>query len=267
MLMDYMQALGLKELSLQINTLGCTRCRPLYREALREYLLRQNPELFCEDCRRRVETNPLRVLDCKLPACHGASENAPRIFDLACPECREHFTRVTGILDAAGLEYSLNHRLVRGLDYYTRTTFEVVSGNIGAQSSVAGGGRYDGLVSSLGGPEIPGIGFACGLERLRLILPEQPAPAPDFYIAALEEKALDEAIFLAQKLRKNGFSGESSFSAGNIKSQLRKASSNNARYCLLLGSRELERGVVVVKNMLTGGQIEKKLGEMDKLPD
>jgi histidyl-tRNA synthetase len=252
-------------LTLQINTLGCKSCRPLYREALTEYLLTLERSAFCEDCQRRLGVNPLRVLDCKVPGCHSLSAAAPRIFDRVCPDCREHFDSVTRTLNEAGQEYSLNHRLVRGLDYYTRTAFEVVSGNIGAQSSVAGGGRYDGLVAALGGPDIPGIGFACGLERLCLLLPENTAPAPDFYIAALEEKALGEALLLAQKLRKNGFTGETSFNCGGIKSQLRKASTNNAAYCLLLGGNELDRGTVMVKNMRTGEQSEKKRSEMDKL--
>ncbi|MDR1243373.1 MAG: histidine--tRNA ligase [Deltaproteobacteria bacterium] len=266
MLMDYLCNLGLTELTLQINTLGCERCRSLYRETLTGYLLKLERSAFCEDCRRRLEVNPLRVLDCKVPGCHDLSAAAPKLFDLVCPDCREHFNSVTGMLHEAGQEYSLNHRLVRGLDYYTRTAFEVVSGNIGAQSSVAGGGRYDGLSAALGGPDIPGIGFACGLERLCLLLPENPAPTPDFYIAALEEKSLGEALLLAQKLRKNGFTGETSFNRNGIKSQLRKASANNAAYCLLLGGDELDRGTVMVKNMRTGEQSEKKRGELETLP-
>ncbi|MDR2825186.1 MAG: histidine--tRNA ligase [Deltaproteobacteria bacterium] len=265
MLMDYLCALGLKDLSLQVNTLGCKQCRPLYREALKNYLLQHDRSGFCEDCQRRIETNPLRVLDCKMPVCHDISANAPKIYDHICPECREHFSGVTQLLGEAGLEYSLNHCLVRGLDYYNRTTFEVVSGNIGAQSSVAGGGRYDGLIASLGGPETPGIGFACGLERLKLLLPEGPEAIPDFYIAVLEEQALNAAMLLAQKLRKKGLIGESSFNSGRIKNQLRKASANKARYCLLLGGNELARGTVIVKNMQSGEQIEKKLSEIDNL--
>ncbi|MDR2826420.1 MAG: histidine--tRNA ligase [Deltaproteobacteria bacterium] len=265
MLMEYLQNLGLKDLTLQLNTLGCKECRPVYREALKEYLLKHERNDFCEDCQRRIETNPLRVLDCKMPGCHDISANAPQIFDYVCPECREHFNSVTQLLRENGQEYSLNYCLVRGLDYYTRTTFEVVSGSIGAQSSVAGGGRYDGLIASLGGPEIPGIGFACGLERLSLLLPKKSETAPDFYIAVLEETALNEALRLAQKLRKNGLSGETSFNSGSIKSQLRKASANNARHCLLLGGNELAQGTVIIKNMQTGEQIEKKRNEVENL--
>jgi histidyl-tRNA synthetase len=265
MLMEYLQNLGLNDLALQLNTLGCTQCRPIYREALKEYLLKHERSAFCEDCRRRLETNPLRVLDCKMPGCRDISANAPQIFDYVCPECREHFNSVTRLLREAGKEYSLNYCLVRGLDYYTRTTFEVVSGSIGAQSSVAGGGRYDGLVASLGGPEIPGIGFACGLERLSLLMQKESAAAPDFYIAVLDEKALNEALRLAQKLRKNGLKGETSFNSGSIKSQLRKASAANAGHCLLLGGNELAQGTVIIKNMRTGEQVEKKRNDVENL--
>lgn len=263
MLMDYLKSLGIVDVTLELNTLGCRKCRPAYRELLGAFLRRQRVEDFCEDCRRRIDSNPLRVLDCKVPACKAMTAEAPRIGDNVCPECREHFGTVRRILDAAGLEYALNPRLVRGLDYYCRTTFEVVSGNIGAQASIAGGGRYDGLIAELGGPDTPGVGFACGMERLALVMPEQSPTRPDFYIAVpgsdaapAAPAALDEALLLAMSLRSAGLSGCSAFSAGSLKSQMRAASRLNARYCLILGGSELEKGTVIVKDLESGDQKE-----------
>lgn len=256
MLMDYLKSLGISDVSLELNTLGCRKCRPAYRELLTAYLKSQKVEDFCEDCRRRIDTNPLRVLDCKVPACKAMTVNAPQIGDNVCPECAEHFAVVKHLLDESGLKYLLNPRLVRGLDYYCRTTFEVVSNNIGAQASIAGGGRYDGLVSDLGGPDAPGIGFACGMERLALVMPERALPRPDFYIAALDPAALDAALLLAMQLRAAGLSGSCAFSASSIKSQMRAAAKHNPRYCLILGGNELENGSVIIKNMDTGDQRE-----------
>jgi len=174
--------------------------------------------------------------------------------DSNCPECREHFAIVLRILDGAKLPYALNPRLVRGLDYYCRTTFEVVSASIGAQGSVAGGGRYDGLVAQLGGPDIPGVGFACGMERLSLMLGEQLPPDMDFYIAVMDENALGYALLLAQKLRAEGRRGEVSFAAKSLKSQMRQASRLEAKKCLILGGNEMAMNVVTVKNMENGDQ-------------
>lgn len=256
MLMQALTAMGLKDLSLEINTLGCRNCRPAYRELLIQYLRSQPFDEFCEDCRRRMETSPLRVLDCKHPRCRELTTNAPKLADYVCDECKEHFSVVLRLLDAQKLPYRVNNRLVRGLDYYMRTTFEVVSGNIGSQSSVAGGGRYDGLVESLGGPAVPGIGFACGMERLALLLPEREAFRPDFYIAVLDPAALDEALILAQRLRSLGYTGECAFKSGSPKSQLRQASKNGARYALILGGDELANDTVLVKNLESGEQTE-----------
>ena len=198
--------------------------------------------------------NPLRVLDCKVPSCREATAAAPRIADHLCPECAAHFARVRAILDAAATPYAINHRLVRGLDYYQRTTFEVLSGDIGAQSAVAGGGRYDGLVAALGGPAVPGIGFACGMERLALLLPPLADRAMDFYLAVLDETALDTALILGQTLRRHGFRGETAFEAKSPKAHLRQANKLGVKTCLLLGGDEMARGVIVVKDMATGVQ-------------
>lgn len=265
MLMDYLKSIGIVDVTLELNTLGCRQCRPAYRELLTAYLKKQKVEDFCEDCRRRIDTNPLRVLDCKVPTCKAMTEDAPRIGENVCPECAAHFSAVRRFLDASALQYVLNPRLVRGLDYYCRTTFEVVSGNIGSQASIAGGGRYDGLVSDLGGPDIPGIGFACGMERLAMVMPDRPLPRPDFYVAALDPAALDAALLLAMSLRQAGLSGECAFSASSIKSQMRAASRHNARYCLIIGGSELENGTVIVKNMESGEQREAVRSELINL--
>jgi histidyl-tRNA synthetase len=254
MLDHYLRALGLTELTIELNSLGCRQCRPLFLDALREFLKGMHKEQLCEDCMRRKLTNPLRVLDCKVPQCKEFTADAPKITDHLCPDCAAHFDAVKGLLDAAGLSYTLNPRLVRGLDYYVRTTFEIVSGAIGSQSSVAGGGRYDGLVSSIGGPDVPGVGFACGMERLALLMDKTAEPAPDFFLAVLEAAGLPQGMLLAQDLRRAGFSGEAPYAARSVKSQMRAADKSGARFCLVLGTDELAAGTVVVKNMLAGGQ-------------
>lgn len=256
MLMDFLGELGLTDLTLQINSLGCPSCRPAYRETLRGWLATLAPDALCEDCRRRMETNPLRVLDCKVPSCKENTASAPRILDHQCPDCTAHFAAVTRLLRAQNIPFEINHRLVRGLDYYTRTTFEVVSNNIGAQGSVAGGGRYDGLVSSLGGPEMPGLGFACGMERLALLMREQADESlrPDFYLAVLDDACRDAAFALAQDLRRAGLSGTLGFESRSVKSVMRQADKSRARHALLMGTDELAQGTVMIKNMENGEQ-------------
>lgn len=254
MLWTFLERLGIQSLTLELNSLGCPQCRPTFHQALRDFLDAVDGAALCEDCRRRTTTNPLRVLDCKVPGCREVTAAAPRIADHLCPECAAHFARVRAILDAAATPYTINHRLVRGLDYYQRTTFEVLSGDIGAQSAVAGGGRYDGLVAALGGPAVPGIGFACGMERLALLLPPLADQAMDFYLAVLDETALDTALILGQTLRRHGFRGETAFEAKSPKAHLRQANKLGVKTCLLLGGDEMARGVIVVKDMATGVQ-------------
>jgi histidyl-tRNA synthetase len=258
MLMFFLKELGLTDLSLELNTLGCRECRPAYKEALTAFFASLEVETLCEDCRRRLSTNPLRILDCKVPACKAMSESAPRLIDHVCGECKEHFDVVIRLMNDRKVPYTLNPRLVRGLDYYMRTTFEVVSTGIGAQGSVAGGGRYDGLVAQLGGPEAPGIGFACGMERLGLLLAQQDDCAvsrPDFYIACLDERAPDVAVAAAETLRSKGLAGEISFAAKGLKGQMRRASTLHVRHCLLLGESELDSQTIGIKNMDTGEQV------------
>lgn len=262
MVMAFLEALGLQKLELHLNSLGCPHCRPLFHRALSDFLQGLDPASLCEDCRRRMDSNPLRVLDCKVPGCREKTADAPRITDALCPDCREHFATVLELLKSVGVRPMLDSRLVRGLDYYCRTTFEIVSGEIGAQSSVAGGGRYDGLVRQLGGPDIPGIGFACGMERLALLLPERAASRPDFFVVAVDAAARAVAFRLAQELRQAGFSGDLCHSGGSFKSQLRQADKSRARFCLILGSDELAGGYVTVKRLEDGTQETVAQGEV-----
>ncbi|GFM34602.1 histidine--tRNA ligase [Desulfovibrio subterraneus] len=262
MLMTFLTRIGLTDLSLEINSLGCRECRPKYNDALKAFFAKLDTSALCEDCRRRMDTNPLRVLDCKVPACKELTKDAPTILEHNCPECADHHAKVLSVLDRAGLKYIQNVRLVRGLDYYNRTTFEVVSGSIGAQASVAGGGRYDGLIKQLGGPDVPGIGFACGMERLALMLGERAAAQPDFYIAVLDDNGLEVALMLAQALREAGKVGELAFAAKSMKAQMRQASRKNARKVLILGGDELATSTVVVKDMASGEQVSVPMAEI-----
>jgi histidyl-tRNA synthetase len=262
MLMTFLTRIGLTDLSLEINSLGCRECRPKYNDALKAFFAKLDTSALCEDCRRRMDTNPLRVLDCKVPACKELTKDAPTILEHNCPECADHHAKVLSVLDRAGLKYIQNVRLVRGLDYYNRTTFEVVSGSIGAQASVAGGGRYDGLIKQLGGPDVPGIGFACGMERLALMLGERAAAQPDFYIAVLDDNGLEIALMLAQALREAGKVGELAFAAKSMKAQMRQASRKNARKVLILGGDELATSTVVVKDMASGEQVSVPMAEI-----
>lgn len=256
MLLAFLNSIGLKDLALEINSLGCNECRPAYKKALEEYFSGLDPAALCEDCLRRLRTNPLRLLDCKVPGCREHTQKAPSIADYNCEDCRTHYSTVLEMLRAAGAAYRQNNRLVRGLDYYNRTTFEVVSENIGAQGSVAGGGRYDGLVASLGGPEVPGIGFACGMERLAMLMGPLPENRPDFFMVVMAQEALNPAMLLAEKLRAAGKRGEVSFSVKSMKSQMRQADRLKAKLCLILGDRELAGNSIVVKNLDSGEQQE-----------
>ena len=254
MLMSFLQTLGVDEPSLKINSLGCSSCRPLFRQALTDFLNKINRSALCEDCARRADSNPLRILDCKQQGCRDLTKDAPLLLEYNCPDCREHFQAVLDALKGEKLSYEIDHRLVRGLDYYCRTTFEVVSGRIGAQTAVAGGGRYDGLVKSLGGPDVPGVGFACGMERLALLLGENNNNKPDFYILALDELARRQAFTLAQCLRGAGFTGEMNFTAASFKSQMRQAGKSGARFCLIIGPDEAAQAHVAVKILESGEQ-------------
>lgn len=254
MLWTYLQELALPGLKLALNSLGCPQCRASYSQDLSSFVQQMDKDLLCADCKIRMYKNPLRLFDCKQKACAQALHQAPLIADSLCGQCQEHFQQVQDILHKVHIPFVLDKNLVRGLDYYQRTAFEVTSSSIGAQSSIAGGGRYDSLIRNLGGPDIPGIGFACGLERLALLLPEQESAAPDFYIAVLEERALTQGQILAQRLRSMGFAGQVSLEVKSLKSQLRTAHKQNARKCLLLGGSELDSETLQVKDMQGGKQ-------------
>ena len=250
------RALGISEhVSLELNSIGSLEARANYRDALVAFL-EQHKEKLDEDCKRRMYSNPLRVLDSKNPDVQALLNDAPALGDYLDEESREHFAGLCKLLEAAGIAYTVNQRLVRGLDYYTRTTFEIVSDQIGAQGTVAGGGRYDGLVEQLGGPNVSGLGFACGMERLALLLPQPEAGAdrPDFFTVVLTDVARDAAYALTQALRDAGFRGEMGFSSRSIKSAMRQAGKSGARFCLLIGEDELAAQTVMLKNMDSGEQ-------------
>ncbi len=254
MLHTFLNEIGISDFVMQINSLGCPTCRPIYKEKLTQWLLELDKEVLCEDCKRRMHTNPLRVLDCKVPSCVEHVAKAPQFADFHCTECKDHFASVVKLLDSVNMHYAINPKLVRGLDYYVRTTFEAVSTSIGAQSSIAGGGRYDGLVKQIGGAEVSGIGFACGMERLAMLAKNPEINVPIFYLAVVDNEAVGKAFHIAQKLRKEGIKGEYSFATRSMKSLMRQADKSEAKYTLILGSNELSANSIVVKNMAEGTQ-------------
>jgi histidyl-tRNA synthetase len=247
--------LGIGGLTLQINSLGDAACRGAYRDALKEYLKTKLPTL-CGDCQRRYETNPLRVLDCKVDA--DKFKDSPVMLDHLCEPCKTHFETVESGLGKLGIPFEVNPRLVRGLDYYTRTTFELVMGHLGAQNTVAAGGRYDGLVQEVGGPATPGIGFALGVERAVSLLdttalrPQLPA----LFIAALGDKAVASVLPLINGLRSQGIRIETDYSGASLKSQMKKADKCGAQFTLIVGDQELQKEAGVLRNMKTKEQVE-----------
>ncbi len=266
MLMLFLDRVRLADLRLEINSLGCPECRPSFRKVLGEYLA-QNEEALCDDCRRRLETNPLRVFDCKVEGCRAAVAAAPVIIDYICGNCGEHFREVREGLESLETAFAVNPRMVRGLDYYTKTTFEVTTKSLGAQNAVAGGGRYDRLVKDLGGPEVPGIGFAVGVERLVSLLPavmEDIVRPPDLYIAALGPEARKMAFMLCNGLRKQGFLAETDYSNRSLKSQMKRSDKLGARYTLLLGENEIRERKAFLRNMKGGTQDPIGLDDMER---
>ena len=257
------EALGIKNLSLEINSIGCPECRAKFYDALREYFGSNQGEL-CETCKGRLERNPMRILDCKSPVCKKIAEGAPTVLDYICDDCRDHFEKTKSYLTAMGIEYTVNPTIVRGLDYYTRTVFEFVSGDLGAQSTVCGGGRYDGLVEQMGGPKTPALGFAVGLERLLMIMDAQKCEFPetkpcDVYIAPMGEKAAIMASKLAKMLRAEGFFAETDIVGRGLKAQMKYANKIGAKYTVVLGDDEIAAGKANLKCMETGEQTEVSL--------
>ena len=247
--------LGIKGTDLLINSVGCNECRPDFTKALLNELGGRVSEL-CGDCQRRSKTNPLRIFDCKVPNDQRVIDTLPHTIDHLCSSCRTHFSEVREMLDRFKLDYRVSHRLVRGLDYYMRTTFEILGSSIGAQDALLGGGRYDGLVKVLGGPDRAGIGFAAGLERLVMAMPDESRETTltDAYVVAIGDKARMPAQILTRDLRHAGLSAVVDLEARSPRSQMKRADRTNASHVLIIGEDELEQGVVSVKRMETGAQ-------------
>ncbi len=247
--------LGIANAELVVNSVGCPACRPAFGEALIK-ALGEDVGTLCGDCQRRATTNPLRIFDCKVPQDQPIIDRLPHSVDYLCEPCRGHFAAVERHLAMYGIPYRVSHRLVRGLDYYTRTTFEILAGNIGAQNAILGGGRYDGLVKQLGGPDRVGIGFAAGIERLVLAMPEGAGghSRRPLFVAAMGEAARESALALLRDLRRAGLEAHMEYDGRSIKSQMKRADRLKAAFALILGEDELASGVVSVKNMSTGEQ-------------
>jgi len=258
MAMHLVSLAGLDDLTLNLNSLGCPQCRPQFKDTLKEYLAKKTGSL-CGDCKRRSETNPLRVFDCKVDTCKQVVVDAPSILDALCGSCQKHFEELQAYLQKEGTSYILNHRLVRGLDYYNRTAFEIQTEHLGAQNAVGGGGRYDGLVKLLGGPDQPAIGFALGVDRIIALLEEKgekQSRGPDLFIAALGDKPGDICFQWAIELRKKGLSVEMEYSVKGLKAQMKRADRLKSKKVLIVGEDELEKGLGILRNMITKEQQE-----------
>ena len=254
----FLEALGLRSLTVQLNSIGCPGCRPHYLEALVEHFTAHKMQL-CHDCQRRLEVNPLRLLDCKQEQCQPAILSAPASVDHLCRECQEHFADVRKLLEGLNLPLILNPRLVRGLDYYTRTVFEIWPTTVGAQSAVCGGGRYDGLMEQLGGKPTPAIGFAAGIERIILNIKEQGVQIPevgkpDLYVAYVGDVARAAAFQLADEARRMGLSCVSAVGSRSLKAQLKQANSLGSRFAFILGEQEVQTGTVTVRDLVESKQ-------------
>jgi histidyl-tRNA synthetase len=264
---QFLSSVNLRQLSLQLNSIGCKKCRPNYIAALKAYYADHTQEL-CPDCKSRLKRNPLRLLDCKQPSCQQLADLAPKSIDYLCPECAEHFKQLKKYLELLSLPFVVNHHLVRGLDYYTRTVFEIQPKGGGAQSTLVGGGRYDDLIEELGGKPTPALGFAAGIERIILNLKKQkvaipPLPKPQVFIAYLGDEAKDEAIKLASTLRRAGIGVIEALGDKSLKAQLRQANNLGAGYAVIIGEEELKAGTVILRDMTSA---EQKTIPIGKLP-
>ena len=259
--------LALPDLTLEINSLGSSGDRAAYKPILLAFL-REHESHLCANCRRRMETNPLRVLDCKVPDCRAATASAPRLTDHLSPEARTHFDQVLAGLVAIGVPYQLNPRLVRGLDYYCLTSFEITSTHLGAQNAVGAGGRYDGLVEALGGPSVPAVGFAVGLERVSLMLPDVSSSSPNeclYYVAAFGDKGTALGLVLLDELRRVGLSAQCDYRATTLKAHLRQADRSKCRFAILLGDDEASHASVILRNLDSKAQEELPLAGLVSL--
>ncbi len=262
----FYKALGLTNLTLQLNSIGCKECRPAYLKVLKDYY-NKYIGILCADCKKRLDKNPLRLLDCKQTACQHIAQNAPHSIDGLCPACAAHFTQLQKYLGLLGIPFLINHQLVRGLDYYTRTVFEVQPEDESSQSTIGGGGRYDGLIEELGGKPTPALGFATGIERIILNLKKQGVKIPtppisQAFIAYMGEKARDKALKLTADLRQAGISIIMSSGAKSLKAQLRQANSLGARWAVIIGEEEVKAGTITLRNMADASQETVALGEI-----
>lgn len=260
---DIFNYLGVKNLKLELNSIGCKTCRGQYHKELAKYF-EEKSENLCSTCHDRLEKNPMRILDCKSPVCHDIGVDAPKVTDFLCQECSDHFNAVQSYLTAMGIEFAVNSSIVRGLDYYSRTVFEFVSQDIGAQGTVCGGGRYDGLIEEVGGKPTPALGFAMGLERLMLILKNQNAAFPkettcDIYIASMGEAATLKAAQISTSLRSEGMHAQFDVVGRSVKAQMKFANKIGAAFTMVLGDSELETNKAKLKNMDTGNEIDVNL--------
>ena len=263
---DFLKSMGVTDLTLEINSVGCPKCRGAYRQKLRDFL-RPVYDQLCETCQSRYEKNPMRILDCKSPIDQALVVDAPMMLDNLCDECRDAFEELKENLDAMGIPYVVNPRIVRGLDYYTKTAFEFVSNSIGAQGTVCGGGRYDNLAEEVGGLPIPGVGFGLGKERLLMLMEANgvviPQPAPcDALIATMGKNARLMGQKLMKDLREKGAKVQMDDLQRNFKGQFKYADRINARYTIVLGDNEIEKGAATLKNMETGDQVEVKFEDL-----
>lgn len=261
----FLRRLGIKEIALNINSIGCPKCRGEYHKALKSYFESRKDEL-CGTCQERLEKNPMRILDCKSPICQGIAKDAPVILDYLCDDCKSHFEKLQKNLTAMNIEFTVNPKIVRGLDYYTKTVFEFVTTSIGAQGTVCGGGRYDGLIEQLGGAPTPALGFAMGIERLIMTMESQGCDFIEpkkcaLYIAAMDDTAMEKAIVLTKMLRDDGIWAEYDLAGRGLKAQMKYANKLGADFSMVLGSNEIESGKANLKNMETGEQTEISLGD------
>ena len=250
------ERLGVENLSLEINSIGCPTCRAKYHAALKEYFEKYKGDL-CETCLSRLDRNPMRILDCKSPVCSEIASKAPTVLEYICNECKEHFEGVKSCLDAAGIKYTVNPKIVRGLDYYTRTVFEFVSNSIGAQGTVCGGGRYDGLIEELGGQHTPSLGFGMGIERLLLLMQSQNIEIPqppvcDLYVVGMGEKAKIKAFNIIEGVRKSSLIAEGDIVGRSMKAQMKYANKIGAKFSMVIGDNELEQNKAKIRDMKTG---------------
>ncbi|NLO98443.1 MAG: histidine--tRNA ligase [Peptococcaceae bacterium] len=260
LLWDFLQRLGLRGLQVHINSVGCPQCRAVHGEKLLAFLMDKKDKL-CPDCLSRLTRNPMRILDCKNKDCQALITNAPTTLDTLCPSCRQHWEKVQHYLKLVNIDFMINPKLVRGLDYYQKTAFEVMAEGIGAQSAICGGGRYDGLVEEIGGPPTPGIGFAAGLERILAVMQNQKIEIEDrnkagVMVAILGDKARQEGFRLAGQLRQKGIITLMDLMGRGLKGQLKYADRVGARYVLILGEEELAKGIIIVRDMKIGDQQE-----------